>query len=64
MGLAARPRCATMAAMDMPPPEPATPAEPADPRQAAWEALRDELQVLHAKLEYAALMLRLQSRPD
>ena len=46
--------------MDTPPPLPAPPAGPADPRLAAWEALRDELQALHAKLEYAALMLRLQ----
>jgi hypothetical protein len=50
--------------MDTPPPTPAQPSEPADPRLATWEALRDELQALHAKLEYAALMLRLQSRQD
>lgn len=35
------------------------PAPPADPRLAALLQLRDELQVLNAKLEYAALMLRL-----
>lgn len=45
--------------MDTPEPSHLPPAEPADPRLAAWEALRDELQQLHAKLEYAALMLRL-----
>jgi hypothetical protein len=50
--------------MDTPPPTPAQPTEPAEARQAAWESLRDELQVLHAKLEYAALMLRLQQRQD
>jgi hypothetical protein len=53
--------------MDTPPPTPAQPiqpAQPADARLAAWESLRDELQALHAKLEYAALMLRLQQRHD
>jgi hypothetical protein len=54
----------TIPPMDTPPPTPAQPAPPADPRLAAWEALRDELQALHARLEYTALMLRLQNRQN
>lgn len=64
--MAAAARRRTIVAMDKPAPTPAPvpPAGPADPRLATWEALRDELQALHAKLEYAALMLRLQNRQN
>jgi hypothetical protein len=37
----------------------ADPAPPSDPRLATLLLLRDELQALNARLEYAALMLRL-----
>lgn len=39
-----------------------TPANPPDPRLQALIQLRDELHALNARLEYAALMLRL-ARP-
>jgi len=38
-------------------------ALPADPMQALLE-LRDRMQALHAQLEYAKLLLRLQARPQ
>lgn len=37
-------------------------AVPTDPMQALLE-LRDRMQALHAQLEYAKLLLRLQTRP-
>jgi hypothetical protein len=57
--LAQAPAAATMAAMDDPRDRSEIPSEPVDPQLHPWIELREQLRLLHAQLEYAALMLRL-----
>lgn len=40
-------------------PEKPTPSDPAEAQMLAWTELRDQMQRLHAELEYLRLMLKL-----
>ena len=49
--------------MDSPtPPRQTPPGSENDPRTLAWLDLKRELQLLHARLEYVRLMLKLEAR--
>ena len=49
--------------MDSPtPPRPTPAGGDHDPRTLAWLDLKRELQLLHARLEYVRLMLKLEAR--